>query len=442
MNKNLQKIDELFSAGLKDFEKIPPGEIWQNIENSLDKSEAILFKKKYKTLLKMVSVSSVLILILSGVYFSNYFSKTSLLKKSIAKTYNEEKTGKSMNAILRGEKEQAYKNRPSATFSVIKINKTVSRKLNSFSNANETDWLNAFKNEGYNFHSPISLSQIPALVAKAEEMNPLFLETKTIHNYVEDINKNSTNKSSINLTFAKNKPSIYITPFFSADLISARFIKIYEPDDEQLQENNRNDFHLSYTTGLNIEYKFSKKASIQSGLFYSQWFAPISPAVVNALQDNTGNYKFKLTTNYGIAELHKQSWSLPQIGDSLSIKDGYLNLQSISFPALIKLNIKQGKLNLGAVGGAAINLMTKDVAEVEYFSQNGSEKETVQKLEGLRNIYFSAIAGLEGSYNINNSVSVNFYPLLRYAITPVNKETPVKTYPINIGIGAGLQIKL
>ena len=62
--------------------------------------------------------------------------------------------------------------------------------------------------------------------------------------------------------------------------------------------------------------------------------------------------------------------------------------------------------------------------------------------EGLKNTFFTLVVGAEASYSINKRIGVGINPVIRYAITPINKGTPIKTYPISLGIAATVRVKL
>ena len=46
MNKNLQNIDHLFLTMLKDYKEDPPGNIWEQIDNDLNRKDAENYKTK------------------------------------------------------------------------------------------------------------------------------------------------------------------------------------------------------------------------------------------------------------------------------------------------------------------------------------------------------------------------------------------------------------
>ena len=50
MDRNLQNIEDLFRDGLEDNEEIPSVQVWDAIDNSLDKDNVVSIQKKYSSL--------------------------------------------------------------------------------------------------------------------------------------------------------------------------------------------------------------------------------------------------------------------------------------------------------------------------------------------------------------------------------------------------------
>src|SRR5437868_5532858 len=59
MNRNLHDIDNLFTQFLKDHKEAPPQNLWQQIENDLNRKDAEKYKTKYKSL-KRIFISVIL----------------------------------------------------------------------------------------------------------------------------------------------------------------------------------------------------------------------------------------------------------------------------------------------------------------------------------------------------------------------------------------------
>ena len=233
------------------------------------------------------------------------------------------------------------------------------------------------------------------------------------------------------------------SPYFSFDHITGRFHEQYEYNDQEaIVSTKKEKPDMSFTFGFLSEYGLSKKIALGAGLLLSNSFSAVSATVVKALHATTNAYKFKLVTKYGLAEIRKGSIVQPQQGDSLVVNNGMLRLKTVSVPLTITYHLKRGNMQVAALGGIAINQIVSDKAEVEYMAADRAESEIVQNIEGIKDTYFSLIAGAEIAFSLNKRISIAVNPVVRYAITPVNKGTPVKTYPVSIAAGAAIRIKL
>lgn len=443
MNKNLHDIDKLFLQSLKDHVEEPSENTWQAIENELNRKDAALYKSKYTSLRRILICGALMCIFLLISYVLQFdlhnFSKKQTENVSPSnKNLPETKNNGSNSSTEPSDHTPALKKISHGRFS------GEAEMLSEPTHQNENVPLSTLLPVSGNRKAPPF--GVPELTPVKPGLNYSVISgsQKDLKPGVIIENEDQPTGNTMNSKKHKAKPehSFYLIPYFSFDHVTAHFKQVYEPDDDMLPDTRKEKLDPSYTTGVLFEYGLSKKVSLQSGLLYSHWFASISPAVVKALQDNSGTYKFKLTTNYGFAEIKQSGITTPQSGDSVIVTDGFLNSQSFSIPVLLKLNFKPGKLNINGMAGGAINRMTRVVAEVEYVAADNKESETAEKLEGLRKTYFTVIAGAEATYPINKKISVGINPVIRYAITPVNEGTPVKTYPINIGVGASVRISL
>src|SRR5438552_925795 len=69
MNKNLQDIDKLITKALKDYKEDPPENMWEQIENDLNRKDVETYKTKYKSLQRTLNCIILIFacLLLSGV---------------------------------------------------------------------------------------------------------------------------------------------------------------------------------------------------------------------------------------------------------------------------------------------------------------------------------------------------------------------------------------
>lgn len=434
MNKNLQDIDRLFIQFLENHKEEPPKNGWQAIENELNRIDA----QKYKTRYNFLRTTLICIVLTGSFLLLSYvlqLSVPNLLKKEVnAVNSNKSEINTASNSI-----------HPNKLPAISKVSENVSHQAESF--FKETTNADVLQPPDVLAYFNKNEEQIVA-IRKLNYNNLSAGNSFNFNNYINNnsllhlsIDKYSTDLKQDRVT---QKRPLFLSPYLSFDHFTGRYQKEYEYGGNQPDFEKYEKLDLSYTAGLLFEYELSKKISLQSGLLYSHWFTAVSPAVVEALQDNSGTYKFKLATNYGLAEIKQSGIATPQSGDSIRVNDGFLNLQSVSIPLILKANVKPGKFSISGMAGVAINRITRDVAELEYTAGSNIdvEKETVQKIDGLRKNYFTVIAGAEATYPLSKRINIGLNPVMRYAITPINKGTPVKTFPINIGAGVSLRIKL
>jgi hypothetical protein len=437
MNENLQDIDNLFLRVLKDYKEDPPENVWQEIDNDLNRKDAENYKTKYKSLRRTLSC----IILICMCFFLGDVLQFALYNSarnepSSIPSLNKNTSEVNDRNITTPKHSRDNKDlKENLTYISKTINET--RKPDYSNDVSLHNWLDSLEvNKILLFPSPVITTINPEVHNSTPFISPGSLKGNIIFN-------NFQNQSAATLKQNKTerKHLFSIIPFISFDHISSRLQVQYEYDDQDESDFiKREKPDMSYTLGLLSEYKLSEHLSLQSGLSLSNTFTSISSTVVRALQDNSGSYKFKLATTYGLAEIKKAG--IPQNGDSILLKDASLHLQYISVPFLLKLNLKQGKLNINTTTGIGINRITGDKAEIEYATPTISEYETVEKIEGLKNTFFTFVAGAEASYSVNKRIGVGINPVVRYAITPINKGTPIKTYPISLGIGATVRVRL
>jgi len=438
MKKNLQKIDHIFFKALDNYGEEPDEKIWSWIENDLNRKDLEIYKARYRFVRRSIVIAILTtaclfvteIVQLINPYYGakNEITNLSPSKKRILEMVN---TGVAKNHTGISNQE---------------INADLSHSLNLYTKE-EKEIINyqifdhnsignkiEFKSLSFTYNVPITnliggnLSGASAPSSLAEKFS-----------LVNDTQNLSSVKSGQSKT--RSKHPFYLIPFGSLDHVSSKLEDEFEFNNENASDFARREKpDMSYTIGLLFEYGFSKTLSIQSGLSISNSFTSISPTVIKAFKDNSGQYKFKLATTYGLAEIKKTG--IPQNDDSILLNGASLHLQYFSIPVIMKINLKSGKLNINATTGVALNKIIGDNAELNYSTTASNEIETIEKIEGLKNTFFSIVAGAEANYSINRNTGVSISPILRYAVTPVNQGTPVKTYPIIFGVGAAVHIKL
>lgn len=256
----------------------------------------------------------------------------------------------------------------------------------------------------------------------------------------------TSNKTIAKLLKKKfNKPSRFsVTPFFSPDIAWYRLMD----DNVSNQSDNASEFkkeenhEFSSTYGALVDYKINKHWGIQSGLTMANTNITVQPKTIYAQQDNTGIIKYRVNTSSGYGYVLPAFSANPVVGDSLYAFTSTHSLQYIGIPAAITYNIVKSKFKFNAMAGVAVNFLTRAKLETTVEKGFNNAVETVDNLQGLKKVYFSGVAGLGADYKLSNKTALTFAPTIRVALNAINKNAPVKSYPVSMGFVMGLKIGL
>ena len=108
----------------------------------------------------------------------------------------------------------------------------------------------------------------------------------------------------------------------------------------------------------------------------------------------------------------------------------------------LKYNATAGAFSLNPGLGIAFNFLTKSEIETVIKGAYGDEKISLSHIDGLNSMYVNSAISLGINYVISKNLSVSLTPAARFALTSINKNTPVKTFINSYGLAAGLAIKL
>ena len=240
------------------------------------------------------------------------------------------------------------------------------------------------------------------------------------------------------------KSQFYITGFFSPEI---PFFRIRDNQSGNQSGNtmdaeNSETGTFSYTVGALIEYKTSRNWSWQSGLTLSTTNMDIDPGIVYAKADNAGTVKYQINTSSGYGYILPSFSNNPNVGDSIFAMSTTNTLQYLGIPLSVKYSINKGKFTFNAMTGISPNFLTQGKITTEVEKGNDNEMETAVKIIGLKKFYLSGMAGVGLDYNFYKNLSADFSPTFRFALNPINRGIPVKSFPNSFGFSMGLKLKL
>ena len=215
--------------------------------------------------------------------------------------------------------------------------------------------------------------------------------------------------------------------------------------DERKEEIRRTeDDAYTYTVGLLASYDISSRWTIESGLLYSAHSTTIHPKFFFARPDDDGvvKFKFNFSSGYGFIKPKMPSSQPIAAGDSLQSISSENVLHYVGIPITVKYNINIGRLSLFARTGVSIRILTDQNTETTYFNGFVKENSRVGHIKGLRPSYFTGIVSAGAEYSLGKHWALTFFPSFNFALTPINKDAPVKTYVSTLGFSSGIKFRL
>ena len=486
MDKNLQNIEDLFKKGLEGNEESPSENVWDKIDQSLEKENSLKFRKKYYSLKRATAILIVVLALLSIYVLRNESQKQIEKQKNenVAKedeVLKKEKTPQPNNSTGTINSEQQEKNTLPTTkvgesksadgaaneSSLKRNNANENRKSSTtnISNATAIDEKNNMaeptekkNNEpvnkpflrkpeendlvGVNFNK--SVIQPPAIKFELPQI-PSFNTLKNL----KDVTRISPYIMPEKLTSNMRTIHIPTAPRFYAGVFYSPTIPFSHLRDEDHNYGNPYSRELekkesgtySYSFGFSIGYRLNHKWSLQSGISLSTLNMHLEPEKIYAERDNQGTVKYPINTSSGKGYILPSFSNNPRIGDSLFTKNIKHSLEYTGIPLAIKYNVTFGRLSANLLAGLSANILSKGKISTEVKSGNESELERTHDIHGLKPLYFNGLAGIGFDYNIFKNVSLTFSPTINFAIDPINKNVPVRSYPGTIDFQFGVKTK-
>lgn len=489
MNRDLHDIDDLFRAGLDDYEATPSAGVKENLDAALDKQDAEKYKKRFliwkRAALLLLLLVAGFVLYESGIIKTGGRSSAAKTSASVNNDKAEDKTEivnpntnttvnsntdiiVSNNPAIQKENaesgETQKENTPVPGGTVAADKNRIDKKITLSKNNQPGKQFNPFITDKNPFVS-ITSSQPDKKINNAagydvdlqtsqRGITPLD-ERTSVSKIAERFIKNIQPLSSItvsnsplkanNVANSKTKKVKSFKPFWMIASFASYERAGYRLDSDLpiniTSIKHREAHEPSFSTGIFITRQLTKSWGLQTGLVYSNTAIGISPQKIYALQ-NGADVAYKYITSSGYAYIKPGFGTPPSVGDSLSTTEAKHRLQYVSIPVVIKYTVSKRKLSFTPGAGIEANFLTGAKIETEIKDASNLETVIITKLKGAKSFYWSAIAEAELQYSISKKVSVSFRPAFRYAISPITKNNVVETFPRSFSLGLGVKIKL
>jgi hypothetical protein len=469
MAENLHNIDKIFRDSLEGHEEVPSQQVWNAIDSNLDKNKIKQINRKY-TRLKRAAFLLLLLLLCITIYDlgikhpGDKVAKGNNNSITNKKDVPENNPGTGQNAVpkndnnnlsaktIRETKNIAGENKihpdnisvtdNSSTKTIGDIPAAVSKK-NIAGIKNPDKYKREEKGLVSNLPVPDQKTNKQSIIIPLSIVNPgkpVLQSLQSTKKITLPASLNNVAKSGKSGPLKQSKFSVTI--FLSPDFPFSRLQK--DPPDNQLLDNIKEAEKpdLSTTTGIWIDYKLNDHWSLQSGASYSNAIILIDPKTIYAEQDNnTGDVKYRFNASSGYGYLLPSFANSPTIGDSLYAFTSTHTLRYLNIPLAVKYDLQKGKFNFFATGGISSNISLEGIIETVVENNSYNESEVINRLHGLKKIYFSGLVSIGAEYKLNSKFSLMISPTGRFAINSINnKDAPVKSYPNSFGMSAGIRM--
>jgi hypothetical protein len=430
-------IDLLFRNGLRDFEALPPADLWEKIKPAVSKPKRSFFYLRI--------AASVTILAASGLLTAM------LLRNSPSLTENA-----SISLNSRPEPDKILRENIVAPVRPVALQPV---------DLNETDQKST--EEVKATITPVSLFTLPS-----PALYTSFIKSKPVREINRNITSGSLQKAynpsysdivseasvqvKENIPVKENKWSVgaMVTPAYysqvslSQDDAAKSIIKSEEPA-------------FSYTGGLTFAYNISSRFTVQTGVNYSSVGQKIdgvdSWSGFGKFVQSKGGNEFQVMTSSGtISSTNSDIYlsdnnsgarvmslftrevfdpvknDLPYVSSSLT-----QNFNYVEVPVLLKYKIIDRNVDLKVIGGVSYNILVNNNA----YTTSGGTKYFIGKTDGLSPVTLSSSLGMGMEYSFSGKLSLNLEPTFRYYITPLGGLAGSSIHPYSFGILTGVAYK-
>jgi hypothetical protein len=502
MNIQDQDIDKIFRDGLKDFEALPSDDVWQNIYDELHKK-----KKNFVIIFLRAAAIFIIVAITGGILYlvaptrnnltnSNQLSVTSQHQAKIKSNLHESdinptdksKENKtiaqnSFNSKQINELSDNFAtedvNQDAITKEVLNDEEVVENKNNKPQNdiptSNENGSLayqvSGKRNELKTYiDQPQSNSNLLHVENKnSENSNPFDLKTieplksERISYFNEPLNYSLMKKDStpeeIFDHFINQKAKLMAeendgekkkgpNKWLLGGQISPTYS--YRQDNSSDQTSGQEKGLMTYSGGVNVNYKAAERLIVQSGFYYSKMGQTISSSSsVNSLVISNYSTQSSTTTstiitstgsivvtstNYISTSSPRSSSFASDASDNSSTTEFIQNFNYVELPLLLRYKIIGNKNGLNLIGGLSTRMLVGD----ETYMIISGEKKDYDLTSDLAKFNYTAIVGLGFDRPITKHLIFSLEPSFRYHLNSISTDSDINTHLYSFGVFTGI----
>lgn len=439
MDNRGANIDLVFRNGLKDYEVLPPAEVWDNIQPKIARTQ------KPFIILRAAALAAAVVSL--GFFAYQWGTEKQVTASNQILAYNPESEAPAFNTPVIRQLRRID--------NVLTTSKPVTEPVSV-----QAD--NAVVNETYTeplIAQVVSDSDSEAIPEERNADNNLPGRIEALGDEIKYPTLNiltSPDQAGIEMLKEKQRWSI-------AALASPAYYSEFTGGNDNLarQLQSTEDNVMSYSGGVSFAYKVNKRFSIQSGIYYSS-----IGQVVEGVSSFTGFQVFdyakgdrnfevlttngliyttnadvfllgqgpveKIMTNYTNDVFDPVKSNLSYLGENLRQNISYLEL-----PVLMRYKIVDRIIDLNLIGGISYNMLIANSVSTVIKGQ----KYMVGETDGLNPLSLSSSLGMGMEYSISDKFTLNVEPTFRYYMNPFSNVAGMNIHPYSFGIFSGVSYK-
>lgn len=438
MDEKGANIDLVFRNGLKDYEVLPPPEVWEKIHPVL--------KSQHRPII-ILRAAAVITIVLTMSFLAYRYTRevsTGLDNEVMAineGTVSAEKVpvlARTLPAIVKdndniqGAREKIIESSQILNY----MTDSESIEVPVTSTFQETNVLAV--NNSKPLQGPLLASLTPS-TGKTFEINEQNLRYLPVDNTLK-----GTERWSI---AAMASPTYYSRFNSGNDELSKQLMAEEQP-------------LISYSGGVAFSYKINKRFSVQSGIYYSSLGQVVdginSFGGFKQYDETKGDHNFEVLTSGGTVTINNADvFLIANVGvervltSSIDVFDPkkanlkYINntiRQNFSYlelPIVMRYKFIDKVIDFNLIGGVSTNLLVNN----SVYTMVDGGRYSLGTTEGLNLITLSSTLGMGMEYNISDNFSLNVEPTFRYYLNAFNGMTGSKIHPYSFGIFSGISYK-
>ncbi len=463
MKEELNNMDKIFREKLEDFRVEPPAFVWDNIQANL----AGQHRRKRVAWYSWSAVAALLVLaFLAGWYFNDTAEKATpqVADREVVKQENGVSNRKS--ELVAEEPETSEKESelvvadriPAASASKKPVSESVAERTIPLDQENKQLLLASAEQIALKRIEPrdAKISIGIQTTEKPKETNKdVSPDFPTWEQQV--IEKNARELAHIAKPSAGWRLGLNVSPGYAS--YTAKHGTTYASN----MTYEANDGNANLSGGISVQYKTSKRVSVESGVYYAQsgqrtgssplysgsraeydyMDSPAGKLYFNTAVNLAGN-RMAMNSTAGIIEFEGVPKGA-EIAANLEASGVYSNslltsgelsqvFDFVEIPLYLRYLLIDRKMDVEIVGGVNAGLVVGNNAYIdnEYGLQN------IGNTRDISTINFSGTVGLGMNYAVGKNLSVAVEPRLNYYLNSLNRNPEVDFRPYRIGVYTGL----